>query len=247
MPWRGVRILGFHRVADERHDLAVRPRAFREQMELMLEVGLQPIKLERALDLLKAPVEGRYVCVTFDDGYRDNLEHAVPVLSELSIPATIFVPTAVIDGRATYTWFKRPPPSLTWEEIGELVAGGVVDVQAHTVTHVRLPQVGDVQAREEIFESKHELERHVPYEVTSFAYPAGLYGERDVDLVREAGYRGAVTTLHGVNPGGQSPYRLLRTLVYWQDRRGDFAVKLAGGLDRTPALGGFIYRRRSRA
>lgn len=244
--WSGVRILGYHRVADERDDLAVRPQAFREQMERVVDAGLEVVRLDRAVDLLERRVEGRYLCVTFDDGYRDNLEQAAPVLTELALPATIFVSTAMIDGRARYMWFRDPPPALSWEEIDQLVSGGLIDVQAHTRSHARLPQVDEKEAWDEIAGSKQELEAHVPYEVSSFCYPAGLYTEREVRLVKAAGYRAGVTTDPGVNPGGEDLLRLRRTLVYWQDTIGDFAIKLAGGLDRPPRLRGSLYRKLAR-
>ena len=71
--WNGVRILGYHRIAAAPDALAVSPARFREQMRAVAESGAQPVRLDRALDLLRGPVHGRYVCVTFDDGYRDNL------------------------------------------------------------------------------------------------------------------------------------------------------------------------------
>jgi len=246
-PWQGLRILGYHRIADDPHDLCVAPAAFREQMLRVLDAGLTPIRLDRALELLAQPITGRYVCVTFDDGYRDNLEHAAPVLAELDIPATIFVPSAIIDGAAVYDWFERPPPALTWAEIAGLLEHGLIDVQAHTRTHVRLPHVDDQRAREEIVESKRDIERHLPYEVTSFCYPAGLYGERELRLVREAGYRAAVTTDPGVNVGGRPLEQLRRTLVYWDDGPAEFAAKIDGLLDRPPLLRAWYYRRLSRA
>lgn len=246
--WSGVRILGYHRIADERHDLAVRPKAFREQMARLLEADIEPVRLDRALDMLESRVVGRFACITFDDGYRDNLEEAAPVLSELGIPATIFVATAIIDGEANFSWFRESPPALSWDEVGELVSGGLIDVQAHTRTHPRLPHVEDEeQAREEIAGAKLDLERHLDYEVTSFCYPAGLYTDREVRLVQAAGYRAGVTTDPGVNPGGADPFRLRRTLVYWQDRGADFAAKLAGGLDDPPAIRRLLYRRLARA
>jgi peptidoglycan/xylan/chitin deacetylase (PgdA/CDA1 family) len=243
--WEGVRILGYHRIAQDGNDLSVRPAAFREQMERALEAGLRPVRLDAALDLLERPVEGRWLCVTFDDGYRDNLE-AVPVLAELGIPATIFVVTAALDGTERFHWYDDSPPALTWEQAAALAAGGLVDVQAHTRTHPRLPHVDEARAREEIAGAKRDIERHVPYRVTSFCYPAGLYGERDVRLVREAGYRAGVTTDPGVNPGGAGLERLRRTLVYWNDGPEKFEAKLAGLLDRPPALRALLYRRLAR-
>lgn len=148
------------------------PAAFRAQVEHVLAAGLHPVRLDAALDLLAAPVERRCVCVTFDDGYRDNLEQAVPVLRELGVPATIFVPTAVIDGTAGY---DDPPAAMSWDEIVGMVREGLVYVQSHTLTHPRLPHVDETRARAEIADSKAALEARVGYEVTSFCYPAGLW------------------------------------------------------------------------
>jgi peptidoglycan/xylan/chitin deacetylase (PgdA/CDA1 family) len=244
--WYGVRILGYHSVSDRRHVLAVSPADFRRQMEQVSASSATPIGLEQALDLLGAEVSGRYVCVTFDDGYRDNLESAVPVLRELEIPATIFVPTAVIDGDAAYDWFDDPPPALTWDEIDGLVGEGLVDVQAHSRTHRRLPALADDEARQEIVGAKHELERHVPYAVTSFCFPAGLYGAREAALVREAGYRAGLTTDPGVNRGGAPLETLKRTLVYGGEGPEVFEAKLAGLLDRPPLLRSLLYARLKR-
>jgi peptidoglycan/xylan/chitin deacetylase (PgdA/CDA1 family) len=241
--WSGVRIFGYHRVADSPHVLSVAPEAFRRQMEHLRASPVTPIHLDQALDLLGSEVPGRYFCVTFDDGYRDNLENAVPVLRELEIPATIFVPTAVIDGDASYDWFEDPPPALTWEEIGRLVDEGLVDVQAHSRTHRRLPALPDDEARMEIIGAKHDLERHVPYPVTSFSFPAGLYGDRELALVREGGYRAGLTTNPGVNRGGAPLETLKRTLIYWDDGLDGFEAKHAGLLDEPPLLRPLLYRR----
>jgi peptidoglycan/xylan/chitin deacetylase (PgdA/CDA1 family) len=244
--WSGVRILGYHRVSDSRHVLSVSPADFERQMRHLRASSATPIRLEQAFDLLGSEVRGRYVCVTFDDGYLDNLENAVPVLRELEIPATIFVPTTVIDGHASYDWFEDPPPALSWEQIDSLVGEGLVDVQAHSRTHRRLPALADDEARQEIVGAKLDLERHVPYPVTSFCFPAGLYGAREVALVREAGYRAGLTTDPGVNRGDAPLETLRRTLIYWDDGLEGFEAKYAGLLDRPPLLRSLLYARLKR-
>jgi peptidoglycan/xylan/chitin deacetylase (PgdA/CDA1 family) len=244
-PWQGIRVLGYHRISDDRHVLSVRPAAFRRQLEAALASGLAPLSVPEALDRLQAKdVDGRFFCVTFDDGYLDNLEHAVPALRELGIPATIFVPTRIIDGEAPYWWFPSPPPALDWDQLRELVGEGLVDVQSHTRTHPWLPPLSDEDAWTEIEGSKHELEDRLARPVTTFCYPGGLYGDRDARLVREAGYRAAFTTHPGVNDGSEPPERLKRTLVYWEDSDSDFRAKLDGLLDAPPALRAWLYRRR---
>jgi peptidoglycan/xylan/chitin deacetylase (PgdA/CDA1 family) len=224
----------------------VSPESFREQMQAVVASGASPISLTRALELLRAgPVDGRYVCVTFDDGYLDNLEQAAPVLRELRIPATIFVATAVIDGTASFYWFDEPPPALSWAQCDALVEEGLVEIQPHTRTHPWLPQVSREQAEDEIAGSRADLEAR-GYPVATFCYPGGLYGERELELVRAAGYDAAVTTAPGVNAGGGDLHELRRTLIFWEDGPREFALKLSGALDAPPALRALFYRIRSR-
>ena len=128
--WKGVRIFGYHSVADDRDVFAVSPAAFRQHMELVAASGVTPIRLDAALDLLERPVDdGQYVCVTFDDGYLDNLEHALPVLEELGIPATIFIISEVLEGRRTFDWYPEPHPALGLDELPRVLESGLVDVQ----------------------------------------------------------------------------------------------------------------------
>src|SRR4051794_10902572 len=120
-PWRGVRLLGYHRVTPELDELALRPDAFRAHMQAIVEAGVQPVSLARTAELLRDGTAGQHVAVTFDDGYRDNLEYALPVLRELGIPATIFVSTAVTAGRSRFSWYRDgQPPLLSFAEIAEL-------------------------------------------------------------------------------------------------------------------------------
>jgi len=247
--WNGVRIFGYHRVVDEPDDvLAISRRTFRRHMELLQEADVEPVSLERALDLLQRPVTGRYAVVTFDDAYHDNLAHAVPVLEELGIPATIFAPTWIVGGNATYYWYDRPPRALTWAELGDLAAGGLVDVQPHTRTHPRLPALAEASARAEIEGSKEDLEAHLGRPGAVFSYPAGLFGDREAAIVRAAGFRAAVSTDPGVNTGGHDDaQRLRRTMIFWGDGEREFVAKRDGLLDAPVALRTAVHRLRSRA
>jgi peptidoglycan/xylan/chitin deacetylase (PgdA/CDA1 family) len=226
-----VRILGYHRIADGADELAVPPKAFRAQMERLLALGAQPISLDEARRRLEEGIDRFYVCVTFDDGYYDNLSEAVPVLRELRIPATIFVPTGAIDGTARLYWYPAQPRLLSWNDLRELSTDSLLSIGSHTRRHPDLTRLTDEAAWEEISGSKAELEYRLGMPVTSFAYPSGCMNEREARMVIEAGYRVAVTTRPGPNKAGVRPEALCRNFI---DRRDDESVleaKLAGLLD----------------
>lgn len=245
----GVRILCYHRVSGDRDVLAVSPDAFRRQIDAIAESGARVLRLDAALDVLAGPVEDFYVCVTLDDGYRDALDVAAPILREFSIPATVYLPTAMIDGTAVYDWYgkRQPPPALDWHDVRELIADGLIDVQPHTRSHSRLTALDDDTARWELEESKSDIERNLGVGVTSISYPAGLYGPRDVRLVNEAGYRAAVTCRPGLNTSNAHLAELRRNLIGARDDINRFRAKLHGQLDAPSRLTEAMQRRRARA
>ena len=245
LDWNGVRVLGYHRVTNERDPLGVKPPLFRSQMEWLLEHELEPTRVDRAISLLPSGVDAAYFSVTFDDGYYDNLEVALPILEDLGIPATVYVATAVIDGTASFDWYRNPPPALSWHDLRELERGGLVDVQPHTRTHPALPRLGKTAARDEIAGSKADVEANLGHAATTFAYPAGIYGIREAELVEEAGFLAALTTDSGINVDLESPFALRRTLLSAGDTLTDFQAKMRGVLDRTSALERMVRARRA--
>jgi glycosyltransferase involved in cell wall biosynthesis/peptidoglycan/xylan/chitin deacetylase (PgdA/CDA1 family) len=245
--WEGVRILGYHRVSDDGDVLATPPATFRLHMEVLAESGVEVLPLEAAMDLLASPVRGRHACITFDDAFADVAVHAAPILAERGFPATVFVPTSILDGRAPYSWYGDAPPALTWDDLRAMVASGVWSAQAHSRTHPRLSVLSRKEAMSEIAGSKSDLEERLGRPVTSFAYPAGLYSPRDVELVLAAGFRAGLTCRAGVNPGGAPMGELRRTMIAWGDGEAAFRAKLGGALDRPAPVAEWLWRRRTRA
>jgi glycosyltransferase involved in cell wall biosynthesis/peptidoglycan/xylan/chitin deacetylase (PgdA/CDA1 family) len=244
--WSGVRIFGYHRVSHDDDVFSVTPMDFRRQMDHLAASSVEVVPLTRALDLLEAPVEGRYACITFDDGYLDNFDHALPVLESLGLPATIFLITDVLEGTSTFDWYRVPPQQIRLEHLPRLLVSGLVDVQAHSRSHRRLPFLSPDDLEREVAGSKRRLEQYLPYPVTTFSYPAGLYGPREVAAVLNAGFRAAVTTAAGVNPGDRPLGDLRRTMIYWRDGLDEFIAKLEGALDRPSRALMHLQARRGR-
>jgi peptidoglycan/xylan/chitin deacetylase (PgdA/CDA1 family) len=240
--WAGLRILGYHRVSDDFDELAVSPAQFRDQMLTLRASGMRVVRLSDIETLAGLPTGIPHVCITFDDGYYDNLEHAVPVLAELAMPATIFLPTRIIDGEGAFHWYRSPPRALSWRHVHEMQDTGLIDFQCHTLTHPALPELDEAEARREISDGRHDLEQRLGRAVTAFCYPYGLFGSREAALVSEAGFRYAVTTADGVNGADQSPISLLRTFIHRDDSNRYFAAKLAGCRDSLSPLPDVLRR-----
>jgi peptidoglycan/xylan/chitin deacetylase (PgdA/CDA1 family) len=238
-----LRILLYHRVSEDRDPLAVRPRRFAEQMDHLASAGYRVLDLAEALERLdSATLAPRTLSITFDDGFADVRDEALPVLARHGFRATVFVATGVTDRRVSFSWYERQPPVLGWDDILELERDGTLRFEAHTVSHPNLLALHEAAAAAEIRDSKRELELRLGRPVSMFAYPAGLFGARERRLVAEAGYAAAVSCEPGVNLPGTDRLALRRRQIDARDRLLDFRAKIGGGHDTPLPLRG-TYRR----
>lgn len=219
-------VLTYHSVGRRDHEMNVKPEAFREQMAWLADnTNVVP---------LREAVHGQGgVALTFDDGYRDNLTEAAPVLDALSLPATVFM----VAGRAgTFSDHDSPGDAsrlMTWDELRDLVKRGWT-VGGHTMTHPRLSALNEPQQREEIAGSKTVLESELGEPVESFAYPFGSaldYTATSKALVQEAGYAFAMSNRYGVIRPGADRWSLRRIWIDRSDTLTSFRAKVEGRLD----------------
>lgn len=240
----GLRILFYHRISDDRDELAVSPHDFRRHLDYLASEGYRVVDVLEAADLLDGgDPPARTVGLSFDDGYLDVAEQALPLLAERGFRATVFVAPAVIDGWATFGWYDRQPPLLAWDEIVDLDREGTLRFEAHSLSHPNLLTLRDAAAHEEIAGSKAALEARLRRPVLVFSYPSGLFGPRERGLVAAAGYRVAVSCEPGTNSRGTDRLSLRRVQIDRRDGLLDFRAKLGGGHDSPPPLRG-LYRRR---
>jgi peptidoglycan/xylan/chitin deacetylase (PgdA/CDA1 family) len=156
------------------------------------------------------------VALTFDDGYYDVLEHALPTLQALKFPATFFIVTGAVGG--TDAWNRvTPMPEeriVGWDDVGRLAAAGMT-IGSHSVTHTAL-------TREEVVESKRVLEERLGVPVRHFAYPRGEFTPEAPGWVMEAGYAGGWATKSGT----EDPYQRRRLPVSANATIADFGARL---------------------
>ncbi len=218
---RSLRVLMYHKVNDlSPNPTTVPPAVFAEQMQLLDELGYTPVSLDAVRDhyLLGTRLSPGAVLITFDDGYRDNLENALPVLRRHGYPAVLFVPVAYLDDarplpheELLHTLGVRNP-TLDWGELSELEAGGF-RIESHGIGHWPLSDLDPAEATREIAISKLRLEERLGREVEAFAFVKGSqadYRPEHASLVQQAGYKLAFTSVSGANGPTTDRFRLRR-------------------------------------
>ena len=171
---------------------------FEQQMAYLHQHNYTPLTVTQYTSAIthNEPLPSRPVLLTFDDSFTDFYTNALPILQKYEFPATLYIPTSFVG--ATSRWLddigEGHRTILGWEQLRE-IADSMVECGAHSHTHADLDVVPATDARQEIFESKTILERHLKREITSFAYPFGHFDSTVYQLVREAGYASACTVM----------------------------------------------------
>ena len=207
--------------------LVVAPVSFAWQMKMLKLMGYTGFSMRELEPYLKGEKIGKVVGLTFDDGYRNNLEHALPVLQQQGFTATCYAVSGLI--RGTNIWDRgivaeKPLMSLQdwqrWRDAG-------MEVGSHTRTHAKLTELSTEEARREIVDSKCELQQIIGCEVRHFCYPYGVQLPEHRKMVLEAGYVTATTTHRGRVHYGADPFKLRRIMVARATNPLQFLMKIA--------------------
>jgi peptidoglycan/xylan/chitin deacetylase (PgdA/CDA1 family) len=169
-------------------DLSISPTLFGEQMALLHMEGAHPITPAMLMDALagRQGLPAHPVILTFDDGYADFATGVQPVMARYGFVATDYV----VSG------FLNRPRYMTTAQVQQMDAEGMV-IGSHTMHHVDLAATPLALARNEIDSGKATLERVLGHPVLDFAYPYGGFNAAVEQLVQQAGFREAVTTVSG--------------------------------------------------
>ena len=138
------------------------------------------------------------ITITFDDGWQDNYLNAFPILQKFGAKATIFLVSSCIG----QTSAKVTPDGegarahLSETQIIEMSQNGI-EFGSHSVNHKLFHQISLQEIEFEVKESKKQIENLLQQECTVFAYPAGFYNEFAKEIVENAGYTAAFSTVYG--------------------------------------------------
>jgi peptidoglycan/xylan/chitin deacetylase (PgdA/CDA1 family) len=235
---RGVPVLMYHLVSDEVPrsfaGYTVTPSQFAAQVRALTRLGVSSISPEDLRDAQQhgRPLPPRPVVITFDDGFRDCLRHAAPLLHEAGLRATMYVVAGLLG--KTSRWLApeglQNLPLVSSHEARELEQAGVV-CQSHSFSHPRLAELSNADIARELSLSRRVLEDELGHPVRHLAYPHGSYDGRVTAEAREAGYLTGYTTRPGKAVSADDVLAVPRVKVDGRRGSADFLARLTTGRD----------------
>lgn len=244
---RSVPVLMYHQISARPHPAfrkyTVTPRAFAAQVRWLAAAGYSTVTPDQLADA-RAGVGGlprRPVMLTFDDGFLECVEHALPVLRAHGFSGVFYLVAGQVGGPSRWL---RPIlgdafPLAGWEAARRLEREGSV-CGAHSWSHPRLAELSGEACRRELRDSRARLEDRLGRAVTHLAYPHGSWNGRVRDLAEEEGYRTACTVEVGLAGPGDDLLALPRVPVEGTDSLPDFVVRLRTGRTVRETVGGAV-------
>lgn len=200
-----VPVLIYHKIDYPTPDIKIRgaftsPSRFERQMSYLKQRGFIFLTagelVKHFSDYGKFP--DKCICVTFDDGWKDNFLHAAPIIKKLGIKATIFIVPACL-GKITdevTAEGEGPREHLSRTDILEMSKGGF-EFGSHSMNHRLFNSISPQEIESEVTESKIFIEDLLQKSCDTLAYPAGFFTSEAQMLVENAGYTGAFSTVYG--------------------------------------------------
>ncbi len=198
-------VLGYHAVSPRWPSaLAAQPDHFERALTSLIRRGYAPMTFTAAVT---GPAKSRRFAVTFDDGYASVLEHAQPILSQLSVPATVFLVSEAMDGGKNADWgpgvtrwrgtVHEPELQLmNWDDAASLQDRGW-EIGSHTRSHRYLPALEPNSVERELQGSRRTIEDRLGKACQSISYPFGGVTPAVAEAAQRAGYlAGAAVNIH---------------------------------------------------
>ncbi|HDX8591299.1 TPA: polysaccharide deacetylase family protein [Aeromonas dhakensis] len=241
---REMPVIMYHRFIEHESEKGVHgtwmPIAmFEKHLRLMKWLGYETLTFRDLADkgfIHRLQYGKRYLMITADDGYQDNLTRMLPLLEKYGYKAVVYVVTGEGYNRWDVEQASNPDTRvdlMNGEQLKALVASGHVEIGGHTLTHPRLSKLAPEQQAHEIQENKRQLETLLGHPLLSFAYPYGDMDESAKAQAMAAGYRFAVATNSGPRAMHQDPFRIRRIAIFprtdvfglWRKIRGNYVFR----------------------
>lgn len=241
---REMPVIMYHRFIDHESEKGVHgtwiPAAmFEKHLKLLKRLGYETLTFHDLAEkgfIHRLEYGKKYLMITVDDGYLDNLTRMLPLLEKYGYKAVVYVVTGEDHNRWDVEHPTNPDtrvPLMNSEQLKALVASGHVEIGGHTLTHPRLSQLSSDQQAHEIGENKRHLEALLGHPLLSFAYPYGDLNESAKAQAIAAGYHYAVATNSGPKAMHRDSYQIRRIAIFprtdvfglWRKVRGNYVFR----------------------
>lgn len=161
----------------------------------------------------------KYCHITFDDGYLDNLQYALPILEKYNVPATFYISDSYIDRNKNIKDFlcaNNINDFMNWNELKRLSKSKLVTIGCHTSNHKELSKLSDKDVYKEIFFSRKNIEKKIKKKIYDFAYPYGgkdNFNKKTIKVVKKLKFKTAVTAMCTSWNKDSSPYLIPRYFI----------------------------------
>jgi len=184
--------------------LTVTPETFAAHLEYLTQKGYHPITPDQLLAFFtqNQALPGKPIMLTFDDAYSDFADFAYPLLNQYHFPATMFVPTGLVDNGGY----------LSWSQISSLAGSGLITFGNHTWSHAAMSGNVD-KVVQEISTAQQQLSSHGLNSNRFFAYPYGSVSSASINALKQQQFTLAFTTVNGRTQCKQLPYKLTRIRI----------------------------------
>lgn len=213
-------------VGNEKHNKwRVKTNDFEKQMNWFYKNNWKSFTISELVKLDKIPKKS--FVITFDDGYEDNYLNAFPILQKYDFKATIYL----VPNQKTNHWEEKNTSVLSnllnEKQILEMQNSGLIEFGSHTLSHVNLSKIDDVQLEKELIESKKEIEKITNKECEAFAYPYGKFDDKIVNAVKKAGYKNATVVKRGLFEQNDDVFTIKRVGILGTESFVDFLLKIS--------------------
>jgi len=205
-----ITVINYHRVDRDAMDInAITPENFERQMAF-LKRNYTVVTVRELLEKIQSGCnKQRLVVITFDDGYLDNFEQAVPILKKYKLPACFFISSGIVGTDKPFSHdikrLGRKIHTMSWQHVKQLHEMGFA-IGAHTVNHTRLSHCNRDDLEKEIVGSKTMIEQKINAPVSYFSHPHGLLTDISpiaLSIIKRAGFLCNFSAYGGlVQPGG---------------------------------------------
>lgn len=227
--YKKVRVLMYHSISEhigkEKHNKwRVKPEDFEKQMKWFYDNNWNSFTISEIVKLDEIPYKS--FVITFDDGFEDNYINALPILKKYNFKATIYL---VPNQKSNYWEIKNTSVLsnlLTNTQILEMQNSGLIEFGSHTLSHINLSTIDDIQLENELSKSKMEVENITKKECEAFAYPYGKFDDKIVEFTKKAGYSNSTVVKRGLFNKGDDIFTIKRIGILGTESFFDFILKI---------------------